>query len=150
MLEPNEIRSQLIELGLRNSSIVECHLVDNCPSMDWVLYDTRENFGDFHDRLADNLFQLLRDDEERKLVMLCDTRESYEYPVSGEIASIISCLFTLIRSDGLRNLLFKQPKRLIIATIEDGKIVVQDGQGEQMLAILRNRGVVLSFKPQGM
>lgn len=51
----------------------------------------------------------------------------------------MSCLVMLVRDAGLRHLLDQQPDRLVVATIENGKIVVQEGQGKKMVKFLRDK-----------
>lgn len=161
-MEAKEIRSQLAELGVHvgatanESAIVDCHRVGNHPVM--YLFDTvgfaptgePQRFeGDFG-MIAMKVGVALRAREEAKLVMLCDlyaveneppigVKWTHENRVNGAILGAMSCLVMLVRDAGLRHLLDQQPDRLVVAAIENGKIVVQEGQGKKMMKFLRDK-----------
>ena len=154
MLAVKDILTQLEQLGLSQSVVIDCLRVGNNPNMDWVMQRDQDRlsfkaFGGFH-LLIEGAKDALSANHEAQLVMLCDlyaecnepkpgVQWSGEQRVKGALAGLMSCLLVLTRGQSsLGKLLFEKPGRLVIATIEDGKIVPQVGHGEKMIEFLAN------------
>lgn len=149
-LEPHEISSQLAEISA-GSIIIDCWRVGDHPGMDLIDGQNRQHFdGRDFDQLASSILAVFQDNADARLIMLCDLYAeenepqagvvwTHEYRVKGAIVGVMSCLFMLIRDNALRVLLFEQPERLVIATIENSNIIPQEGEGPRLVTFLHNR-----------
>ncbi len=156
-LTAKDIHDQLHQLlGFQPGVIVDCTRVGNQPVMDFV-GSSRSTFNNpgAYIMLADKLAGLMVHlsevvpSEQNKLVMLCDlfaegnepqpgVEWSHENRVKGAILGVMSCLLMLFRHPALQLVFAAQPESLVIATIENGKIVVQKKQGEKMVKFLQD------------
>lgn len=158
LLETSDVHGQLKRLlGFNAAIVVDCWRVGNQPGMDFVgnqrtRYESEQEFVQLADKVAGLLLALseVKSDEENKIVVVCDLfaegneprpgiEWSHDNRVKGAILGVMSCLLVLNRHPMMQFLLFANPERLVIGTIEDGKIIVQEGQGVKMVQFLRDK-----------
>ena len=143
-----EIRAQLQDIA--KPFVVYCRTVGNQPIADCI----KEN-GVVQPYLKPAEYGVialrrLRADPEVRLVILCDLHCDGNEPATGvaltkalrtkaAILGMLSHLMMLMRNPEFRDFLSQNPDRLTVATIDDGVITVQEGEGLKMVRFYERR-----------
>ena len=141
-LRAAEIRAQLKDIA--KPFVVYCRTVGNQPIADCI----RES-GVVEPYLKPAEYGVmalrrLRADPEGRLVILCDLHCEGNEPAEGvawnkamrtkgAILGTLSHLMMLMRNPEFRDLLSQNPDRLVVATVDDGTITVQEEEGLKMV-----------------
>ncbi len=148
-----KIYSQLsLALNLSGSElpalrVIDCVRVGRQPLMEVVCPEVRWPLEPIDiANVASHLQE--QDANKHRLVLLCDLFADGNEPhegvnwerdnrAKGAILGALSCLMILARNSRLRTALFDDPERLLIATIEDDKVSLCEGEGIKMVTFLR-------------
>lgn len=147
-MEAKEIFAQLKELGLENSVVVQCMRASRTPTFDWIqsggirLRMTPCGYKSFLYRMGRKFAR----QKPTRLVLICDlfvevdlsqqkgetVEWTYRRRLSAAIFGMVFCLRRLLENENIVRLLFERTECLVVAIIEDGKTIVQEGHNVQI------------------